>query len=248
MKMMSNETKVARLPKLTKRAASERGRLRLDWLDARYTFSFGDYFDPDHMGFSSLRVMNNDVIEPGGGFRMHPHRDAEIFTYIIEGKLQHTDCMGNGSVIEAGNLQYMSAGSGVRHSEFNPSKEHRTHLYQIWLKPNASGGSPRYAEVPLGERAKANALTHLFSGEPQPGVVRIRQNAEVFFGRLAAGSALTTDAHEDLPNAWVQVIKGQVHLLGQSLTEADGLAIEGVGERVEITAEQDAQLLLFRLS
>ena len=131
------------------RPANERGIAEHGWLHARFTFSFAEYYDPDHCGFHDLMVMNNDIIEPGGGFPMHPHRDAEIFTYVISGKLEHKDSMGNGSVIETGDLQYMSAGSGVRHSEFNPSESEPTELYQIWMKPNQSGGQPKYAEKKL---------------------------------------------------------------------------------------------------
>ena len=125
--------------RITKRPAGERGQADHGWLQARFTFSFADYFDPAHMGFRSLRVMNNDTIQPGGGFGTHPHSEMEIFTYVIEGQLEHKDSMGNGAIIEPGNLQYMSAGSGVTHSEFNPSNTEKTHLYQVWLHPNVAG-------------------------------------------------------------------------------------------------------------
>src|SRR4051812_19563197 len=125
--------------KIKKRPAEARGRTELGWLHSHHTFSFGQYFDPDHMGFQSLRVINDDVVEAGQGFGTHPHRDAEIFTYVIEGQLEHKDSMGNGAVVKAGDLQYISAGSGVRHSEFNPSKTQRVHFLQIWLMPNKTG-------------------------------------------------------------------------------------------------------------
>lgn len=235
-------------PTVAKRPAGERSRLKLDWLNARYTFSFGDYMDPSHMGFRSLRVMNNDIIEPGGGFGTHPHKDAEIFTYIIEGNLEHRDSMGNGSVIAAGNLQYMSAGSGVRHSEFNPSDSERVHLYQIWLMPNESGGEPRYAEIPLGEEARANDLTLLFSGQEKEGVTQIRQDAEIYFGKLDTDQSVQVPLSDSMPHAWVQVIKGGLNVLGESLSNADGLAIENAPEGFEIEASTDSQFLLFRLS
>ena len=133
------------------RSAHERGSAEHGWLHARFTFSFANYYDPEHNGFHTLQVMNNDVIEPGGGFPSHPHHDAEIFTYVLSGKLEHKDSMGNGSVIEAGDLQYMSAGEGVQHSEFNPSDSEKTELYQIWMRPNQKGGKPRYAEKKLSE-------------------------------------------------------------------------------------------------
>ena len=231
-----------------KRTAAERGQAEHEWLHARFTFSFAEYFDPDHMGFRSLRVMNNDIIEPGGGFPMHPHRDAEIFTYVISGQLEHRDSMGNGSVIAPGNLQYMSAGSGVRHSEFNPSKDTPTELYQIWLRPRRSGGEPLYSEKRLGDTAQPNALTLLFSGESRGGATEIRQDAEISFGRLNAGKSLSTENGVDLPHAWLQVIDGSVETLGETLAKADGLAISDHPEAFEIRANSDAQFLLFRLN
>jgi hypothetical protein len=146
---------------IRRRAAAERGVTELGWLHGRHTFSFGDYHDPNHMGFRSLRVINDDVIEPGGGFGTHPHRDMEIFTYVIEGELEHKDSMGNGRVLRAGDLQYMSAGSGVRHSEFNPSSTTRTHLLQIWIRPREPGGLPHYAEQSV---SGTTGLTPLFAG------------------------------------------------------------------------------------
>lgn len=133
-------------PTILKRSAEERGQSELGWLHSRHTFSFGNYFDPDHMGFHSLRVINDDVVEPGQGFGEHAHRDAEIFSYVIDGELEHKDSMGNGRIIKAGDLQYMSAGGGVVHSEFNPSPDRPVHFLQVWLKPTTGGGQPRYAE------------------------------------------------------------------------------------------------------
>ena len=150
-------------PNTRVRRARDRGTADHGWLTARFTFSFADYFDPEHMGFHALRVMNNDTIAPGGGFPTHSHSDMEIFTYVINGELEHKDSMGNGSVIRAGDLQYMSAGSGIHHSEFNPSSENPTNLYQVWLHPNERGSTPRYAEKPLGNATADNALTLLFS-------------------------------------------------------------------------------------
>src|SRR4026207_2409533 len=161
-------------PKIVKRSANERGKTELGWLHSRHTFSFGNYFDPDHMGFRSLRVINDDVVEAGQGFGEHPHRDAEIFSYVIDGELEHQDSMGNGRVIKAGDLQYISAGRGLSHSEFNPSATNPVHFLQIWLMPKVSGGEPRYAEKSLGEEARPNDLTLLFAGEPREGAVGIR--------------------------------------------------------------------------
>src|SRR6185503_10844933 len=146
-------------PTLVKRPAAVRGKTELGWLHSRHTFSFGGYFDPDHMGYRSLRVINDDVVEAGQGFGEHPHRDAEIFSYVIDGELEHKDSMGNGRVIKAGDLQYMSAGRGVLHGEFNPSPDRSVHFLQVWLKPKLGGGEPRYAEKALARTAKRNALT-----------------------------------------------------------------------------------------
>src|SRR5437667_7034607 len=159
MKTTTMNPTVSSKPILVKRPADTRGKTELGWLHSRHTFSFGNDFDPDHMGYRSLRVINDDVVEAGQGFGEHPHRDAEIFSYVIEGELQHKDSMGNGRVIKAGDLQYMSAGRGVLHSEFNPSPTKPVHFLQVWLMPKTPGGEPRYAEKALGTAAKANALT-----------------------------------------------------------------------------------------
>ena len=243
MKNMTSTT----IPKTRVRRAGERGTADHGWLKARFTFSFSGYIDPDHMGFRSLRVMNNDTIEPGGGFPAHPHSDMEIFTYVIEGELAHEDSMGNGSIIKAGDLQYMSAGTGVQHSEFNPSAEKRTHLYQIWLHPNELGGEPRYAEKPLGDSAGEDQLTLLFSGDGRDGSTAIRQDAEIYFGRANAGSVLDAPASRRTPNAWLQVIGGEVGVLGETLSTGDGVAIEDAPESFEIAASADSKFLLFRL-
>lgn len=234
-------------PQSRLRRAAERGTADHGWLKARFTFSFSAYFDPDHMGFRALRVMNNDTIEPGGGFPTHPHSDMEIFTYVIEGELAHSDSMGNGSVIKAGDLQYMSAGSGVQHSEFNPSAENRTHLYQIWLHPKHPGGEPRYAEKPLGDGAGENQLTLLFSGDGRDGSTPIRRDAEIYFGKAQAGTVLEAPAAEAAPHAWLQVISGEVRVLGETLATGDGLAVEDAPAAFEIAADQDSKFLLFRL-
>ena len=201
------------------------------------------------MGFKSLRVMNNDTIEPGGGFPAHPHQDMEIFTYVIEGELAHKDSMGNGSIIKAGDLQYMSAGSGVTHSEFNPSDKNRTHLYQIWLHPSEPGGEPRYAEKPLGQDAKPDALTLLFSKDGRDGSTAIRQDAQIYFGKADAGATLNLASDESLPHAWLQVIAGNVTALGEELATGDGLAVENFTDGdFSIAASSDSKFLLFRLT
>lgn len=216
------------------------------WLHSRHSFSFGEYYDPAHMGFRALRVINEDIVEPGGGFGSHPHRDVEIFSYVVEGELQHKDSLGNGSVIQAGDLQYMSAGSGVMHSEFNPSKTSRVHFYQVWLKPNQSGGEPRYAEKKLGSRVKENALTLLFAPAERDGAIAIRQDAEIYFGKLKQGDSLPAEIGSDR-HAWIQVIKGSLNVLGETLSEGDGAAISNTASFV-IEAGSDSEFLLFNLA
>ena len=230
---------------IVKRPAEARGQTELGWLHSRHTFSFGDYFDADHMGFRSLRVINDDVVEAGQGFGQHPHRDAEIFSYVIEGELEHKDSMGNGRVIKAGDLQYISAGRGVSHSEFNPSPKNGVHFLQIWLKPKTSGGEPRYAEKSLGDAAKPNALTLLFASEPRDEAVGIRADADIYFGRLDPGQRLV---HRPAVSRaqWLHVIEGEVTTLGERLESGDGAAIENA-DALELESRAGAQFLLFDL-
>jgi quercetin 2,3-dioxygenase len=180
------------------------------------------------------------------GFGTHPHRDAEIFSYVIEGQLEHKDSMGNGSIIKAGNLQYISAGSGLQHSEFNPSRSARVHFLQIWLLPNVRGGQPRYAEKTLGSAAAPNSLTLLFSGDGRDGSIAIRQDAEIFFGRLDANRALELPM-DDKSAAYLQVIKGRVQMFGETFEEGDGAEMEDT-TALSISADSAAEFLIFRLS
>lgn len=230
--------------KIEKRNAADRGRTEWGWLHSRHTFSFGEYYDPDYEGFRTLRVINDDFVEPGMGFGTHPHRDMEIFSYVIEGELQHKDSMGNGAVVRAGDLQYMSAGSGVMHSEFNPSRNHRVHFLQIWVQPNEKGGQPRYAEHRSAADPKSG-LTLLFSGTGRDGSVRIRQDADMYLGRLAAQqtSTVTIDGSR---GAWIQVFRGRLNVNGTSLVEGDGAGINGAGDLL-CTSVGDAEFLLMLL-
>jgi redox-sensitive bicupin YhaK (pirin superfamily) len=230
---------------VTRRPAQQRGETELGWLHSRHSFSFGEYIDPDHMGFHSLRVINDDIVEPGMGFGTHPHRDAEIFSYVIEGQLQHKDSMGSGSIINTGDLQYISAGKGLLHSEFNPSRTARVHFLQIWLLPNARGGEPRYAEKTLGSAALPNALTLLFSGDGRDGSVAIRQDADIFFGKLDANRSVEFPLNEKNA-AYLHVIKGRVKMRGEAFEDGDGAEIEETGT-LELTAEVAAEFLLSRL-
>ena len=243
--MKTKTIQATAVPVIVKRAAGARGQAELGWLHSRHTFSFGNYFDPDHMGFRSLRVINDDVVEPGRGFGEHPHRDAEIFSYVIEGELEHKDSLGNGRVIKAGDLQYISAGSGVIHSEFNPSRKNPVHFLQIWLMPGTGGGEPRYAEKSLGEAARPNQLTLLFAGEPRDGAVAIRANADIYFGRLDAGRQL---GYVPAPGRaqWLHVISGDVSVLGENLGPGDGASVENA-RALELKSSAGAQFLLFDL-
>lgn len=233
-------------PAIVKRPADARGQAELGWLHSRHTFSFANYFDPDHMGFRSLRVINDDIVEPGQGFGTHPHSDAEIFSYVIEGELEHRDSMGNGRVIKAGDLQYISAGQGVLHSEFNPSKEKRVHFLQIWLMPRLSGGAPRYAEKTLGKSAGPNQLTLLFAGRPREQAVEIRADADIYFGKLDAGRSLKFTPTIGR-GQWLHVISGDLTVLNEDLKPGDGVAIENV-PTFDLKSGAKAEFLLFDLS
>ena len=230
------------------RRAQDRGFAEHCWLHAKFSFSFANYYDPENCGFHSLLVMNNDVIEPGGGFPTHPHKDAEIFTYVISGELEHRDSIGNGSVIRPGDLQYMSAGSGVTHSEFNPSTNQATELYQIWMTPNKTGGEPRYAKKELAGAEKQNGWTLLFSGDGGEDSTLIRQNAQFLFGRADAGTNLSIKPEETLPHAWIQVVSGALSVANHKLGKADGLRIENLDAPLHLIINKPCSLFLFRLS
>lgn len=234
-------------PALTIRRSADRGHADHDWLQARHSFSFGDYYDPENMGYRSLRVINDDTIAPNGGFPTHPHRSMEIVTYIISGQLEHKDSMGNGRVIKAGELQYMSAASGVQHSEFNPSATEPTHLLQIWISPNAPGGEPRYADMDTNNLKETNALALFASPDGRDGSIQIRQDAEIHFGQLETGRKLAVPP-SSLDGTWIHLIKGGIKLLGESLTTGDSARIDQSGNGFELTASDDAEFLLFRLS
>ncbi|MBK7952359.1 MAG: pirin family protein [Deltaproteobacteria bacterium] len=231
--------------KITRRPAAARGQTELGWLHSQHTFSFGEYRDPAHMGFRKLRVLNDDVVEPGQGFGTHGHKDAEILSYVLEGRLEHKDSMGNGSIIETGALQYMSAGSGVTHSEFNPSRSERVHFLQIWILPDGTGGDPRYAEKQLPSETKPNSLNLVFSGNPRDGAIAIRADADVYLGRLDAGRKLV---HETRPGRglWIQVVDGDVAVGGTRLEAGDGASIEDAA-KLELESAGGTELLLFDL-
>jgi redox-sensitive bicupin YhaK (pirin superfamily) len=227
------------------RRSDERGHANHGWLDARHSFSFGDYYDPAHTSYRSLRVINEDRIAPGKGFGMHPHSSMEIFTYIISGELEHKDSLGNGRIIKAGEFQYMSAGSGVLHSEANPSGTEPTHLLQIWITPSTPGGDPRYADMNTSALKKENALTLFASGDGRDGSQKIRQNAEIFFGHLKQGASLPALTEDSFNHHYLQLIKGSLQLRDLTLTTGDAAMIDG--KTPGISALEDSEFLYFNL-
>jgi redox-sensitive bicupin YhaK (pirin superfamily) len=228
------------------RKSNDRGRANHGWLDTHFTFSFADYFDPEHVQFRTLRVMNDDRVAGGGGFPMHPHRDMEIVTYVLEGALEHRDSMGNGSVIKPGDVQYMSAGSGVTHSEFNPSKTEPVHLYQIWMLPEKKGLKPAYDQKTFSETEKRGKLRLVASPDGRDGSLKIRQDNELYATVLGAGDSVE-HALKPERHAYVQVARGSVKLNGQPLAEGDGAAISAE-KAVELTGVRDSEVLLFDLA
>jgi redox-sensitive bicupin YhaK (pirin superfamily) len=227
------------------RKANERGHAEHGWLDTYHTFSFADYHDPQWMGFRSLRVINDDLVAPGMGFGTHPHRDMEIITYILSGALEHKDSMGNGRVIRPGEVQYMSAGTGVRHSEFNPSKDEAVHLLQIWIMPDQKGVQPRYAEKSFSN-AKEGELHLVTSKAGRDDSIAIHQDADLWLARLGAGNRV---AHKLAAgrHAWLHVAEGEVSLNGKTLNGGDAAAISDEGA-LELSATKPSQVLLFDLN
>lgn len=226
------------------RLNEDRGHANHGWLDTRFTFSFADYYDPAHMGFRALRVINEDFIAPGMGFGTHPHRDMEILSYVLSGELGHKDSLGSGGVIRHGEVQFMSAGTGIRHSEANPSPTETTHMLQIWLQPNQMGLNPKYEQKVFPIENKPNELHLIASRDGRNGSFLIRSDAEVYAGKLAAGT--TVDEKLSGNHGWLQVAVGDVTVNGKTLHAGDGLAIENE-VFAHITAISDAEILLFDL-
>ncbi len=228
------------------RKSNDRGHADHGWLDSRFTFSFADYYDPKHVQFRTLRVMNDDRIAGGGGFPTHPHRDMEIVTYVLEGALAHKDSMGNGSVIKPGDVQYMSAGTGVAHSEFNASDSETAHLYQIWMFPDRQGHEPVYDQKHFTAADKRGRLRLVVSPDGRDGSVQIRQDNELYATLLAPGESVE---HALKPNrhAYVQVAHGSVTLNGAQLEAGDGAAISAE-KSLQLTGVNDAEVLLFDLA
>jgi quercetin 2,3-dioxygenase len=230
---------------ITKRPSSERGHFNHGWLDTYHTFSFGEYHDPDHVNFRALRVINEDFVKPGMGFGMHPHRDMEIITWVLEGELQHKDSMGNGSVIRPGDLQHMSAGTGILHSEFNPSRSDPVHLLQIWLTPDKAGHTPGYAQKNVSEADRRNRLALLVSGDGRDDSIAMHQNASLYIGDLEKGRSVKHDFASG-HHGFVQVSRGEVDVNGTRLSHGDSAAISAEPS-VTITANAPSQVLVFDL-
>ena len=230
---------------LLKFPSAERGCTRLSWLDSRHSFSFGHYYDPRCMGFGALRVINEDIVAPGQGFSTHPHANMEIVSIVLSGTLAHRDSMGHVQTLDAGEVQCMSAGSGIEHSEYNPSKDKPVHFLQIWLHPRQRDRVPAYGQkaFPLSEREQV--WLPVVSAQGSGGSLSIDQDVTIYLTRLAAGTEL---AHELAPTrrAWLQLTEGQARVDGVDLAAGDGLAIQG-GGRLRVQARSDLAAVLFDL-
>lgn len=227
------------------RNASDRGHANHGWLDTYHTFSFSTYHDPNHMRFRSLRVMNEDTVAPGQGFGTHPHNDMEIVTYVLEGALEHKDSLGNGEVLRPGEFQRMSAGTGITHSEFNPSDSEPVHLYQIWLFPERKGIEPSYEQKRFAEVERHNQLRLVASPNAENGSLRIHQDARIYLSHLDAGKVIEHELLEGR-HAWLQVLRGTVSLNGVNLKTSDGAAVSDE-ESLTIRATSEAEIMLFDL-
>ena len=231
---------------ITVRPAAERGASKIDWLDSRHTFSFAEYHDPEHMGFRALRVINDDRVAPGAGFPTHPHRDMEILTYVLDGALEHRDSIGTGSVIRPGEVQIMSAGTGIRHSEFNHSKSQPVHFLQIWMLPERNGLPPRYGQKAFDPATRQGKLKLVASHDGRDDTVRIFQDIDLYAANLGkddhVSHALKAGRH-----GWIQVARGAVSVNGKPLAEGDGAAVSNE-PRIDVVGTGSAEILLFDLA
>jgi redox-sensitive bicupin YhaK (pirin superfamily) len=230
----------------TVRWAHERGTTRIDWLDSRHTFSFGEYRDPQHMGYGALRVINDDRVDPGRGFGTHPHQDMEIISYVVSGALAHKDSMGNGTTIRPGDVQRMSAGTGVTHSEFNPSSTDPVHFLQIWIVPEKRGLDPSYEQINFPVSERSGKLRLVGSRDGRDGSVTIHEDVDLYASLLSAGESavLKTQATRQI---WIQVVSGRVRVGSTELAEGDGLAVSGV-EELNFEGVEDVEFLVFDLA
>lgn len=228
------------------RDGNARGHFSTDWLDSRHSFSFGSYQDPAHMGFRNLRVINQDIVQPGQGFPLHPHKDMEILSFVLEGSLEHRDDMGNSEIIHAGELQRMSAGSGIRHSEYNPSSTDIVHFLQIWILPSKTGITPGYELRRFSDLEEAGTLRLLADLQGTQGAARIHQDVAVYIGLLKQGQKLGYPL-EPKRHGWVQLIRGELKINDRDLIAGDGAAISDETE-VRMEGIQEAEFILFDLN
>ena len=228
------------------RSGADRGRFDHGWLQTQHTFSFGEFYDPDRMGFRSVRVINEDHVAPGRGFGMHPHRDMEIITIVLAGALEHQDSLGNGEVLRPGEVQRMSAGSGIRHSEFNPSATESVHLYQIWLQPKTNGITPSYEQQRFAEADRVGAWQLIVSPDASRGSLQIHQDARLFLATIPPRQTLSFDLTPGRA-AWVQVLRGAVQLVGQELRAGDGASVQNESI-LNFASREGAKVLLFDLA
>jgi redox-sensitive bicupin YhaK (pirin superfamily) len=231
---------------ITIRPSNERGGGNYGWLNTRHSFSFDQYYDPRHMGFRSLRVINEDVVAPGTGFPTHPHRDMEIITYVLQGALEHKDSLGTGSIIRPGDGQRMSAGRGIRHSEANPSETDPVHLLQIWIMPAKSGIDPSYEQKTFPESEKRGKLRAIASPDGREGSVTINQDASLYVTLLSPGQQVSHQLGTGR-YAWVQIAKGEVELNGKTLRQGDGAAVSDESQ-LTIKGIHEAEVLVFDLA
>lgn len=227
------------------RKAEERGRTNIGWLDGKHSFSFGEYYDPQHMGFGFLRVINDDIVAPGGGFAEHGHKDMEIVTYVIDGELAHKDSMGNVATIKAGEVQRMSAGRAVRHSEFNASDKERVRLLQIWFLPRYKGDKPGYEQKFFSQDDKRNNLKLLVSDGAREGSLDIHQDVEIYASILDAGKNVNYKTGGR--KVWLQVARGDVEVNGNNLREGDGIAIENETDITITGASAESEFVIFSM-
>ena len=228
------------------RPAGERGKTQTGWLDSRHTFSFGDYHDPQNMGFSHLRVINEDRVRPGAGFPTHSHRDMEIITYVLEGALAHKDSTGTSSVIHVGDVQRMSAGTGISHSEYNASQTEPVHFLQIWIVPNETGLQPGYEQRSLNLEKNSSKWVLIAARDGREGAVKVHQDVELYLAAISAGQQLNYRLKPGR-QAWLQVTRGATTINGMLLGAGDGASVSEE-QTVEVTAVQVAELLLFNLA
>jgi hypothetical protein len=228
------------------RRAADRGHADHGWLNSKHSFSFADFYDPEYMGFGKLRVINDDRVQSAKGFGTHPHRDMEIISYVLDGELEHRDSMGNGSVMRPGDVQRMSAGTGVTHSEFNPSPSEPVHFLQIWIVPDAKGHQPGYEQQHFAESQKRGCLKLVASGTGRDGSISLNQDADIYAG-LFDGNEEATFATKQGRDTWLQIARGSLNINGERIEAGDGVAVTRVGE-LNLSKGEVAEVLLFDMA